>query len=269
LKEIAILTRIQAADPQDKRHFVRLLHSFTHREHLCLVFESLAYNLREVLFRYGKDKGLNIHAVRAYASQLFISLAHLRKLNIVHADMKPENILVAENRAMLKVCDLGSANDSDTTEPMPYLVSRFYRAPEIILGLPYDGGLDVWSVGCTLFELYTGQILFPGRNNAQMMQLVTELRGRFNSKVLRRAPFAAKYFDDFGVLVQHRGVAAAVMTGTPRDLKARVMMGGDRLGDDDARLVGHFVDLLDKCLCLEPTRRITPKEALVHALFQG
>ena len=88
-------------------------------------------NLRDVIKRFGKDVGLNMRAVRAYAHQLFLAMSLLRKCNVVHADIKPDNILVSENKAVLKVCDLGSAADVTEGEPTPYLVSRFYRAPEI------------------------------------------------------------------------------------------------------------------------------------------
>ena len=88
-------------------------------------------NLREVVKRFGKDVGLNIRAVRAYAHQLFLALSLLRKANVMHADIKPDNILVNEQKNLLKLCDLGSASDASENEVTPYLVSRFYRAPEI------------------------------------------------------------------------------------------------------------------------------------------
>lgn len=105
-------------------------------------------NLRDVVKRFGKDVGLNIKAVRAYSHQLFIALSLLRKVNIMHADIKPDNILVGlsiqsfnapsdlsmqvnENKTVLKLCDLGSASDASENDITPYLVSRFYRAPEI------------------------------------------------------------------------------------------------------------------------------------------
>lgn len=66
------------------------------------------------------------------------------------------------------------------------------------MGVPYDPSLDVWSVGCTLYELYTGKILFPGRTNNQMLLLMMELKGRFNSKVIKRAKFGHIYFDEMG-----------------------------------------------------------------------
>lgn len=107
-------------------------------------------NLRDVVKRFGKDVGLNIRAVRVYAKQLFLALNLLKKCNIMHADIKPDNILVRriisvppnlsftitivqvnEQKTVLKLCDLGSASDASENEITPYLVSRFYRAPEI------------------------------------------------------------------------------------------------------------------------------------------
>ncbi|KAJ1529058.1 U4/U6 small nuclear ribonucleoprotein prp4 [Nowakowskiella sp. JEL0078] len=131
MKEITILKKIRMSDPEDKKHIVRLERHFDHRKHLCLVFESLSMNLRDVVKKFGKDRGLHIKAVRSYAHQMFLSLSLLKKANILHADIKPDNVLVAENNMLLKLCDLGSASDASENEITPYLVSRFYRAPEI------------------------------------------------------------------------------------------------------------------------------------------
>jgi serine/threonine-protein kinase PRP4 len=153
-------------------------------------------DLRQVIKKFGKENGLNIKAVRVYAQQLLQALALLKKVNLIHSDIKPDNILVTENKNILKLCDLGSASDASENEITPYLVSRFYRAPEVILGLPYDFGIDMWSVGCTLYELYTGKILFPGRSNNQMLRFMMELKGKFPHKVLKRGQFADQHFDD-------------------------------------------------------------------------
>jgi serine/threonine-protein kinase PRP4 len=88
-------------------------------------------NLREVLKKYGKNGGLNIAAVRIYTKQLLLALSLLKKCNIIHADIKPDNMLVTASKSTLKLCDLGSASDVSENESTPYLVSRFYRAPEI------------------------------------------------------------------------------------------------------------------------------------------
>lgn len=119
-------------------------------------------NLREVLKKYGKDVGLHIKAVRSYSQQLFLALKLLKRCNILHADIKPDNILVRfmnsvtvqhntkisvsgiisflncflfcqvnESKTILKLCDFGSASHIAENDITPYLVSRFYRAPEI------------------------------------------------------------------------------------------------------------------------------------------
>ena len=76
--------------------------------------------------------------------------------------------------------------------------------------MPYDFGIDVWSIGCTLFELYTGKILFTGRSNNQMLRAIMECRGKFSHKILRKAQFAAFHFDD---LLNFRSVEKDKLTG--------------------------------------------------------
>ncbi|KAJ3502639.1 hypothetical protein NLJ89_g8795 [Agrocybe chaxingu] len=259
LKEVQILNKLKQADPEDKKHIVRLERTFEHRGHLCLVFESMSMNLRDVVKRFGKDVGLNIRAVRAYAHQLFLALSLLRKLNIMHADIKPDNILVNEQKNHVKVV-------------------RFYRAPEIILGIPYDPSLDIWSIGCTLYELYTGKILFPGRSNNQMLLLMMELKGRFNGKMIKKAKFGDVYFDEMGGFesvekdrVTGNDVVRKVHISKPsRDIRVRLMPPSSaKTSDEETKMVTSFADLLDKCLSLDPGRRITPREALVHPFIRG
>uniref|UniRef100_A0A8D1REU5 Pre-mRNA processing factor kinase PRP4K n=2 Tax=Sus scrofa TaxID=9823 RepID=A0A8D1REU5_PIG len=93
LKELEFLKKLNDADPDDKFHCLRLFRHFYHKQHLCLVFEPLSMNLREVLKKYGKDVGLHIKAVRSYSQQLFLALKLLKRCNILHADIKPDNIL--------------------------------------------------------------------------------------------------------------------------------------------------------------------------------
>jgi len=234
-------------------------------------------NLREVVKRFGKDVGLNISAVRAYAYQLFLALSLLKKCNIMHADIKPDNILVNDSKNNLKLCDLGSASDVLENAIAPYLVSRFYRAPEIILGLPYDNGIDVWSVGCTLFELYTGKILFPGRTNNQMLLHMLELKGRFNNKLIKKAQFGDVHFDDNGLFtsvdfdrVTGKEVVKQISITKPkRDMRGRIVPAPSKLKEEELKTLLAFVDLLDKCLTLDPTKRINPKEALNHPFVRG
>lgn len=131
VKELEYLRQLKEADPDDKFHCLRLFETFYHKQHLCIVLEPLSMNLREVLKKYGKNVGLHITAVRSYARQLFRALKLLKKCQILHADIKPDNILVNESKLVLKLCDFGSASDASECEITEYLVSRFYRAPEI------------------------------------------------------------------------------------------------------------------------------------------
>ncbi|CCG84087.1 protein of unknown function [Taphrina deformans PYCC 5710] len=269
MKEITILEQLMAADPDDRKHIVRLKHTFDHRNHLCLVFESLSLNLREVLKKFGREIGLNLKAVRAYAQQIFLALSLMRKCNIMHADLKPDNILVSESRTLLKICDLGSASDVSENVPTPYLASRFYRAPEVILGLPYDTSMDVWAIGCTLFELYTGKILFPGRTNNQMLRLFMECRGRISQKLVKKAVFAANHFDDeynFTSVELDKATGEEVtrvlnISKPVKDFKTRLMAGA---GPEERGLLVHFIDLLERCTELDASRRLNPTDALKH-----
>ncbi|KAL4906075.1 hypothetical protein BDW74DRAFT_138095 [Aspergillus multicolor] len=273
LKEIDILEKLREADPDDKKHMIKFERSFEHKGHLCMVFENLSMNLREVLKKFGRDVGLNLRAIRAYAQQIFLGLSLMRKCNILHADLKPDNLLVNEQRNVLKVCDLGSASPASDNEITPYLVSRFYRAPEIILGIPYDYAIDMWSIGCTLFELYTGKILFTGRNNNQMLKSIMECRGKYPPKLLRRGSLAHLHFDD---MTNFHSTEEDKITGRlatrvmdfkkpTRDLKTRLMGKGTRgMSDSEAKELALFVDLLERCLSLNPEKRCTPAEALKH-----
>ncbi|XP_059547645.1 serine/threonine-protein kinase PRP4 homolog [Myotis daubentonii] len=275
LKELQFLKKLNDADPDDKFHCLRLFRHFYHKQHLCLVFEPLSMNLREVLKKYGKDVGLHITAVRSYSQQLFLALKLLKRCNILHADIKPDNILVNESKTILKLCDFGSASHVADNDITPYLVSRFYRAPEIIIGKSYDYGIDMWSVGCTLYELYTGNILFPGKTNNHMLKLAMDLKGKMPNKMIRKGVFKGQHFDqnlnfmyiEVDKVTEKEKVTVMSTINPTKDLLAD-LIGCQRLPEDQRKKVHQLKDLLDQILMLDPAKRISINQALQHAFIQ-
>ncbi|KAF5794123.1 putative protein kinase CMGC-DYRK-PRP4 family [Helianthus annuus] len=271
LEELVILKKLVGADLEDRRHCVRFLSSFKYRNHLCLVFESLHMNLREVLKKFGRNIGLKLTAVRAYGKQLFIALKHLRNCGVLHTDIKPDNMLVNDAKNVLKLCDFGNAMFAGKNEITPYLVSRFYRAPEIILGLTYDHPVDMWSVGCCLFELYTGKVLFPGATNNDMLRLHMELKGSFPKKMLRKGAFTELHFDQ-----DLNFVAIEEDPVTKKTVKRLVNMKAKDIGSivtgspgEDPKMLANFKDLLEKIFILDPDKRLTVQQALSHPFITG
>ncbi|PIA34629.1 hypothetical protein AQUCO_03700133v1 [Aquilegia coerulea] len=262
LAEQVILKKLADADPKDRCHCVSFISSFMYRGHLCLVFELLHMNLRGVLKKFGPQNGLSLAAVRRYGKQLFIALEHLRNCSVLHCDIKPDNILVKEAMAALKLCDFGNAMLAGTNELTPYLVSRYYRAPEVILGLPYHYPVDIWSVGCCLYELYCGKVLFPGASNNDMLRLHMQLKGLFPKKMLRNGAFTKQNFDlDLNFI-------AAPENPSVKKLVDRSSLFKGYPGEDK-KMLAEFRDLLEKIFILDPEKRLTVAQALNHPFITG
>ncbi|CAO2206531.1 unnamed protein product [Urochloa humidicola] len=271
-QEVEILEKLARADLQDKRHCVRFISNFRYRNHLCLVLESLHMNLRELLKKFGRNIGLKLAAVRIYAKQIFIALKHLKDCKVLHCDIKPDNILVNEAKNVLKLCDFGNAMLAGKNEVTPYLVSRFYRAPEIILGLPYDHPVDMWSVGCCLYELCTGKVLFQGKSNNEMLRLHMELKGPFPKKMLSKGAFTMQHFNqglNFHATdkdpVTNKIVRRLILNIKPKGIGSYI----SNIPGEDPKAVSSFKNLLDKIFALEPAKRLTVEEALLHPFITG
>jgi dual specificity tyrosine-phosphorylation-regulated kinase 2/3/4 len=175
LIEVKLLEHLRDNDPEEQYNMVKTYDYFYFRNHLCITFECLSINLYEFI-KNNNFQGLSLGLIRRFAIQLLASLRYLRKHRIIHCDLKPENILLkAPNKSGIKMIDFGSSCFEDE-RVYTYIQSRFYRSPEVILGLPYDVGIDMWSFGCILAELYTGYPLFPGENEVEQLACIMEVR---------------------------------------------------------------------------------------------
>ena len=118
--------------------------------------------------------------IQYFIYQVLRAFKFLHSAKIIHRDLKPSNILLNEN-CDLKICDFGLSRNlsqqlgEDLTE---YVVTRYYRAPEIMLSSnEYDNKVDVWSAGCTLGEMMSGKIMFPGQHYIEQINLIINMRG--------------------------------------------------------------------------------------------
>ncbi|CEM14013.1 unnamed protein product [Vitrella brassicaformis CCMP3155] len=284
-KEMEILRLLNSTDKENKRHVIRLLREYEFRGHLCLVFEWMWGNLRTAVKKYGQGRGLNAHAVHSYTKQLFIALKHFAKQKIMHADLKPDNILLNERFSSIKICDLGSASDVSENEITAYLVSRFYRAPEIILGCKYDTQIDVWSAACTVFEMATGSVLFPGRTNNDMLKQMMDYKGKFPKSFIRSGKLAVNppsgpaHFTEgpaYDFLYVDRDPftkqeVTRVLHNCPQTKNmGDILIQKTNLQGNPAKValvkrkVKQLGDLLEKCTALDPAKRLRPHEALDH-----
>ncbi|KAG8234540.1 hypothetical protein J437_LFUL013998 [Ladona fulva] len=174
--EVKLLDMMNKADADNKYYIgkdkiVKLKRHFTWRNHLCLVFELLSYNLYDLL-RNTNFRGVSLNLTRKFAQQLCTALLFLStpELNIIHCDLKPENILLCNpKRSAIKIVDFGSSCQLGQ-RIYQYIQSRFYRSPEVLLGIPYDLAIDMWSLGCILVEMHTGEPLFSGANEVMKIK---------------------------------------------------------------------------------------------------
>jgi len=202
MMEVSVLDLLnKQMDKNDDHHLLRLKDTFIHRQHLCLVFELLSVNLYE-LIKQNQFRGLSTTLVRVFAQQLLNGLSLLGKAKLIHCDLKPENILLKNLESpIIKIIDFGSACDERQTV-YTYIQSRFYRSPEVLLGLPYSAAIDMWSLGCIVVELFLGLPLFPGSSEYNQVARITEMLGLPPTWMLEMGKQSGEFFekihDEFG-----------------------------------------------------------------------
>eukprot|EP00746_Dinoflagellata_sp_MGD_P166384 gnl/MRDRNA2_/MRDRNA2_96222_c0_seq1.p1 gnl/MRDRNA2_/MRDRNA2_96222_c0~~gnl/MRDRNA2_/MRDRNA2_96222_c0_seq1.p1 ORF type:complete len:670 (-),score=173.86 gnl/MRDRNA2_/MRDRNA2_96222_c0_seq1:22-2031(-) len=283
-KEIQILQRVNRADKKNQKHVIQMMRYFEYRGHLCLVFECMWDNLRVALKKYTQNKGMSLQAVKAYTKQLLTGLKHIHKCGIMHCDIKPDNILISAGHNVVKICDLGSASDISEVEVTPYLVSRYYRAPEIILGQEYGPPADNFAMGAALYELFTGKILLPGRSNNDMLRWMMEVKGKFSNKMIKRgeSSITKNHFNanmDFKFIDVDKGtrkkVVRVITDGFQSNRRTFDDMIMARVGPDKrksqepddvlyCKKAKQFADILEKLTMLDPEKRMPADEGLSH-----
>lgn len=276
--EISVLKFLNGKDPEDRFFVVRLLDTFVHKHHTCLVFENLSYNLYDLL-RNTNFHGVSLNLVRKFGVQILQSLRFLgaEKINVIHCDLKPENILLRHpRRSGVKVIDFGSSCYGD--KPMyKYIQSRFYRSPEVILGLPYDVAIDIWSLGCVLVEMHTGEPLFNGTDEADQLRRIMEVLGPIPSTMLRDSTKILKLESRNKKLreyLEQQRKGTFVAKRTISDILGVNIGGpnGRRKGEagHDKKAYETFADLASKLLRYDPGKdRSTALDALHHPFFSA
>jgi len=279
------LAKLAAKEDQEGAQYIMLLsppETFEHQGHLCLVFDLLKCDLRTALSKYGQGRGLPLQTVAQYARQLFLALRCLRKIKLIHGDLKPDNVLMTLSKTEIKLCDFGSAMDVGEAVKTAYLQPRFYRAPEVILGTGYDTQIDLWSAGVTLFELASGKILFTGKTNNSIIRQMLEVSGAFPKKLATSGEFSSKHFNSEGeYLLKDPDSITGIRDIFPMKKyeKPRQPVSGmlDQVFKNpppnsdpktQERLMPRLADLVTKLLHVAPAERCTPETALAHPFFQ-
>jgi len=258
LDEIRLLQYINSQGDADQKNVLQLFDYFYHKEHLFIVCELLRDNLYE-FYKYNRESGdefyFTIDRLKKITKQCLVALDFIHSLKLIHCDLKPENILIKSySRCEVKIIDFGSS--CFTRDHLSsYVQSRSYRAPEVILGLPYDCKIDIWSLGCILAELWTGKVLFHNESISTLLARVVGILGPFDKEILKNARYAHKYFTKTCSLYEKREGQPGFLYLKPKRTSLK-----SRLKSDDI----VFVDFISKLLTLNPQKRPTAGEALQH-----
>jgi serine/threonine protein kinase len=242
------------------------------------VFEYVEKNLLQVLEK--SLRGLHPVKVRLFTWQLVNAVCKCHDSRVVHRDVKPENVLVAADGETLKLCDFGFARalprpDENSyrpetraarkpTQPMTeYVATRWYRAPELLLGSnAYDESVDLFAVGCLMGEMTDGQPMFPGTSDLDQLRLVQRGLGCVPVEVLVEQSLSAS-----GTSCPKLKKARAAVMHTA-GLKWPVH--GERPRDRYASKLGDLaLDFMEQTLRPDPRARITAKQASHHPYFRG
>ncbi|KAM8829826.1 homeodomain-interacting protein kinase 2-like isoform 1-T1 [Synchiropus picturatus] len=277
--ELSILKHVSSLD-YDETHLVKFFEHFQYMGNSCLVFELLDKSMF-CLLEENDWRPLSLSQIRCVAEELFLALVTLKSLGVVHADIKPDNImLVCDQRKLrAKLIDFGGAVLISKIRHGMIVQALGYRAPEVTLGLPLTEAVDVWAVGCVLAFLCLGDNLFSKDCEYLMMKNIVELLGQPEDHLLSAGIHTRFFFieetgddgpqwrlmtpEEFKLnncMEVERESRFAALPWSLRDLAKKV--SPDHEMDLGARFA--FVDLMEKLLRINSSQRITAHEALQH-----
>lgn len=283
--EIDVLSELHKHDRAGQRGCVQLKGWFEYRNHICMVFERLGPSLYDFL-RKNNYKPFSVDMARDFARQLLESVAYMHELTLIHTDLKPENILlnapdyikVPEYKSSqpskhfkripcsseIKLIDFGSAT-FDSHYHCSVVSTRHYRAPEVILGLGWTYPCDIWSIGCILVELVTGDALFQTHENLEHLAMMERVIGPIPPRMVKTADRRAeKYFRHGRELNWPEGATSRESIRAVR----RLPRLRDLIMQHVEHSAGTLIDLLQGLLKFEPMERLPAREALKHPFFR-
>lgn len=203
-------------------------------------------------------RGFSLKMIRRFTKQMLSSLNLLKQKKVIHCDLKPENILIRHPmHTEIKVIDFGSSC-FENEKVYTYIQSRFYRSPEVILGMSYGLPIDMWSLGCILAELYTGVPIFPGENEQEQLACIMEVFGPPEKHLIEKSTRKKLFFDSMG-----KPRLTVSSKGRRRRPSSKTLQQALKC-DDEA-----FLDFITKCLRWDPDRRMKPEEAIRHEYITG
>lgn len=243
--EKAALDSIIQSHASQVHHTVTVYETFSARGFYFFVFELLGSDLYESL-KIQKFKGFEGGTLRLISYQLSSAIQFTHSLGFVHCDIKPENVLwIGPRRNGIKLVDFGCCFQIGS--PLfTYVQSRFYRAPEVILGAPYGKEVDVWSYGCVMVEMYTGRPLFGGKSEEEQIELFVGAIGFPSLRELHGSSRTREFFNSDGELIHNKGLQIKPLH--------KILESADH----------DFADMIIRCIRWHPEDRITSDELLTH-----
>lgn len=203
-------------------------------------------------------KGCTLNIIRSFAAQILTCLVLLKEQRVIHCDLKPENILLVNLwESKIKIIDFGSSCFEDQ-KVYTYIQSRFYRSPEVILGMSYGLPIDIWSMGCILAELFTGFPIFPGEDEQEQLGCIMEVFGPPEKHLIENSTRKKLFFDSLG---KPRSVVSS--KGRRRKPSSKTLSQAIKCNDEP------FLDFMTRCLRWNPETRLDPSEGLQHPFITG